>query len=292
MTNPMKEGCVEHASEQINYVSWARDTSSPRGLSRAQRVVLKELASRVNSRRGTCDPSVGTIADATTYSVGHVKRVLCELERLELVRSTRRGRDLTSIRQLCPDAPMPAPPCERGTQPLFDAALAPMVAVGDEVSSQPHEVSSQPHEVSSDETQKLRAEEVVEGGNARDAREHPPGAPSEQPAPDALAPGVLEPSLTEVLAVLDAAPDLFVEPLAVNALLAGRPQARGYDHVRAAWDVAAEAYAGRVYSAQGLLKRVLDDQMRGKPVRRGGTHEGRVRREVRAFDLNRRYASE
>jgi hypothetical protein len=252
------------------FVRWARETVPARGLSRGQAQVLKELASRAD-RDGCCYPSVRAIAQGVVLSERHTKRLLGELTELGLVLSHHRGRGRSAHRQLCPHAPLPVV----GGQLSFDDLLAQSVpaaygpAAAKEGFIPPSPVVGVPlacFGVPSDGPQKYQTEEK-EGAAAR---EH-----------------VLEEHLHDVLAVLEGAPGLVVEPMSVNSALAAYPQAAGHDHLRAAHTVASYAFEGglRVPAANRLLLAELRKQTKpvaGSPTttsRGGGErwHEGRRR---------------
>lgn len=250
---------MKAAGAQVNYVWWARDTAPARRLSRAQRAVLKELASRAD-KRGCCDPSIGTLADGVAFSQSHTKRVLRELEDLRLVQSRRRGRARTSLRQLCPDAPMPSPTCPCGTMPLFDELLEPAPPA---VTPEPQlavVVSSEGSVGSSDEPQKYQSEEERQQQGT--------------PARPAVKKSVLSPSLPRVLEILSLAPALIVEDYAVDVALRAFPAA---DHERAAYRVAALALEDGLehLSASRQLWRALERQLTASTP--AAPHAGRRR---------------
>lgn len=254
------------AEEYFDYARWARDTASPRGLGRAERSVLVQLALRAD-RRGRCHPSVGKLADDAGYSEGATKRALSELEKLKLISSQRRGRR-SSIRQLCPDAPMPAPPCPRGTPPLFDAALEPVVKPPTEPAVSPLEVSCDAFEVSGVPHRSTHEE----GGVVVGAR-----PPADEDGLSSGAVAALAPRLDEVIAILDEAPGLVLSRVAINKTLGAFPEATGHDHVLAAHRVVMLAHERPPArpEASWLLWGALLNQTRGE--RRDRCHEGRRR---------------
>jgi hypothetical protein len=250
----------------VNYPRWARDTASARRLRRAPRQVLLQLGLRAD-RSGRCHPSVARIAEDAGYSVPATKRALAELERLKLVSSQRRGRR-SAIRQLCVDAPMPAPPCPRGTMPLFDADLAPAADLQPPVpvvALAPPEVSSAPPEVSP-ATPRSTQEEVVE--------EETRAARADTTFTDPS--GVLAARLGEVLEILEPAIGAIIEPLSFNSALAAFPEERGHDHVQAAHIVASYGFEGELRSPVSLLRQVLRNQLRSAQ-RTDRWHDGRRR---------------
>lgn len=250
------------AQKKFSYVWWARDTSSPRGLSRAQRSLLKELASRSNAR-GCCHPSVALLADAVALSEGHTKRVLRQLEDLGLVSSTRRGRGRTAERQLCPSAPMPRAAHANGTLALFDRDMTPLYETPTAAAAPSSEVSFAASEVSSDETQKYVQPEVKRQQQGTHTPAHPNTA--------------LSPSLPAVLEILSLAPTLVVEDMPVDTALRAFPAA---DHLQAAYRVVTLALEDGLehLSASRQLWRALERQMQAPSAGRGTSpHSGRRR---------------
>lgn len=146
---------ASESAGSVNYGRLARDTATARRLPRDERAVLQALSLRAN-RSGRCWPSVGLIAEDAGYGVSSTKRALAALEAKKLIRSQRRGCQ-SAVRQLCLDAPLPAPPCPCGTpsmfdddelQPavsdLFEASAPPAPAATVEVSFDAVEVSPRP----------------------------------------------------------------------------------------------------------------------------------------------------
>lgn len=273
----------------VNYGRLARDTASARQLPRAERAVLTALGQRAN-RRGRCWPSVGLIAEDAGYSVSAAKRALAGLEAKQLIRSRRRGCQ-SAIRQLCLDAPMPAPPCPCGTQPLFDMHLQPaaselvetFVLPAPAAPLAPVEVSSSAVEVSPDPP---RSTHQKEGDTKVNAHEH---LAEDLPAPAV----VLEAKLDDVLAVLQTAPGVVIERYAVHAALAAHPEAAGHDHTAAAWAVARRAHERNLRSqvASTALWWALVEQTQGQRGRGGASsgygHENRARRAPAAPGVKR-----
>lgn len=267
----------------FNYERWSRDAAAQRRLKRAPAAVLHKLGSRAD-RRGSCHPSIQRLADDTRYSIPTVKRALADLERLKLIQSRQRGRR-SAIRQLCPDAPLPAPPCPCGTMPLFDADLAPVVIATPAPVQPPASaplvdpastVSPAAFEVSPMSPRSTQGE-GTEGGT-RAAR----AAAIEQPVQEQ--PRALQEHLAQVLAIVNTAPGLLIEPLAVDSALAAYPEAAGHDHLRAAHTVASWAFEAdgvRVGTANRLLMAALRKQT--LPAHAGAApaprHDGRRRRE-------------
>ncbi len=241
------------STSSLDYVRWARRQAPDRGLTRGQSQMLQQLASHANER-GECLASVATLAGEMVVSERHAGRLLRELATLGLASTTRRGRGRSARRRLCLDAPIPAPACPRGTQPMFDACFAPTATVAAPVVAAADDRTSETSDLPSDGRQK----EPLEG-----------------------APGVLEERLDDVVQILDAAPGLFVEAMAVNSALAAHPERSGYDHLQAAHTVASFAFEGglHVTSANRLLLAELRKQTRGAQSanRQGAPHGGRRR---------------
>jgi len=266
-------------STSLDFVRLAREQAAARRLTRGQAQVLNLLASYAN-RRGECYPSITVLAERAMLSARHTERLLGELGRLGLVQSSRRGRGCSARRRLCLDAPMPAPPCPCGTQPLFDAMLtpsfdepAPVAAPVEATVSDPPPVASEPP---SDGGQKEQQEGETTEGSAR-------SAPSISDSSDQAVSRAVQSRLETVLGILDASHGLLVEPFAVNAALAAYPEASGHDHEQAAYIVQSwslEQGGMRSESANRLLMAALRRQTRPATDRgiNGPRHTTRVRR--------------
>lgn len=249
-------------STSLDYVRWAREQVPARNLTRGQAQILTQLASHAN-RDGQCYPSVRTLAAGAVLSERHVERILGQLGQLGLVHSARRGRGCSARRQLCPLAPLPAPPCPRGTQPLFDALLEPTF---DAPAPRPADSDPDPTSASSDPTSDVgQKEQKEEEKRQRDAHMPAPASPA------------LSPALPAVLEILAQAPDLVTEDAAVDTALRAFPQA---DPLQAAYRVVTLALEGGLNNLSGSrqLWRALERQVTAPPAGRGTSpHSGRRR---------------
>lgn len=249
----------------LDYARWAREQVAARGLTRGQAQMLTLLASYAD-RRGECYPSVDALAERAVLSARHTERLLGELGQLGLIESSRRGRG-SARRRLRPDAPLPASPCPRGTQPLFDAMHTP---VFDEPTAESNAaVVSDPPSATSEPPSGWRTEgSAVREEETRAARAD---APMNDPKK------ALAPRLDEVLEILEPAIGPIIEPLAVNSALASFPEARGHDHVQAAHIVASYGFdTTGARSPISLLRHVLRNQL--QPARPSGAWHGGRRR--------------
>lgn len=264
------------SSTSLDFVRWAREQPALRSLTRSQSQVLTQLATFVD-RRGECFVSTRVIASGAVISERHAQRVLGELGRLGLVSTRLRGRGRAAARRLCCDAAMPAPPCPRGTLPLFDAALTPAAPVAGTPpiaspvtaavtgSAPPSETSAPPSDVRQKEQGLGREEETR---CARPALEHDPLVDR---------PLVVAPRLDDVLSILAGVPALNgrIESYMVNSTLLSMPEAAGYDHLRAAGYVAQRAFEDGAHggAAHARLAGALRNQHRAAaagPCGRGG----------------------
>lgn len=125
---------------------------------------------------------------------------------------------------------------------------------------------------------KDQCEETEEGTRAARA------ATTDQPVQEKSR--ALQEHLDEVLAIVEAAPGLLVEPLAVDSALAAYPEPAGHDHLRAAHTVASWAFEAdgvRVGTANRLLMAALRKQTLPARAAAAGPprpHDGRRRRET------------
>jgi hypothetical protein len=196
-----------------------------------------------------------------------VYRWIAELKKRGLLATVQQGPGRIAVRRLLAvpepvqlslfdqlEAPVPAPAAAGGAARDAKPAAAP-------VAPWPRMDATLP----SHQREAAVDGQFKQAGGARCAR---------KPAPKA---GVLEQHLDEVLEVLDAAPGLFVEPMAVNSALSACPERSGYDHLAAAHVVASYAHEGglHVSAANRLLLAVLRKQTRAAPKARW--HAGRRR---------------
>jgi hypothetical protein len=261
-------------STSIEWVRWGRDVMprlvSQRAISRGEGLMLKELCSR-SDRCGGCFASARTLGEGIGVGERQAERLLDGLRSKRLVSSARRGRGC--IRTLQPDAVPDLLTGQLSFDDLLDGLIPEPVQQALPAEPQPASVPAAPPTSSSGLPTsgcREKEEKFAGGGDARSAST--PDRTSE----------VLEEHLVEVLAILEAAPGLFVEPLAVNSALAAHPERVGYDHLAAAHVVASYAHEGGLHitAANRLLLAVLRKQPRpAKPGAAPGArwHGGRRR---------------
>lgn len=229
------------------YKAWAAaeaDRIGEWGLARPHAMALRVVADF--ARDGRCTAAIDpTLASSLHWSPSYTHRVLRDLERVGLLKKEQRaGRP--AVRLLHPEV----------GDPVVQLAL------GDPSTSERLNVRTselqtpEPLTPSSDERVKR-----TEGGEG--AREQPLG---------------LATTFETVLGVLNAAPGLVVEPLAVNSILLGYPESGGYDHERAAHTVASwshESVGLAQTAANRLLKSALEKQHAGRTQpERAASHRG------------------
>lgn len=256
-------------SSSLDYERWAREQVPVRKLTRGQAQVLTLLASYAD-RRGECFPSNSALAERAVLSVRHTERLLAELAELKLITSSRRGRGASARRRLCPDAPLPAPPCPRGTMPLFDASLTPRFDAPDAPVAPAVVAIPEPPLVSS---------EPSSGGGQKEQQEGRTAVCENAPALK-RAPAVVSPSLPAVLEVLSEAPNAHVEDAHIDIVLRSFPDG---DHVGAAQYVLLQLLQPdcRCRTASLLLHTQLRNERRAEADRQAGRgsvpHGGRRR---------------
>ncbi len=264
-------------STSLEWLRWTRDVMPrlvrQRAITREEGLMLKELGSRAD-RSGGCFASAVTLGEGIGVGGRQAERLLCGLRAKGLVSSVPRGRGC--VRTLQPAA---VPDLLTGqlsfddlldgllAEPVCDAPPAPAPAVGAVVV-----VAGPPTSASGPPTSRCRTKEVK-------AFKEGEGAPARDP--DRV--GVLQPHLDEVLDVLNGAPGLMIEPLAVNSALAAFPEASGYTHLSAAHTVSSWAHEGglRITSANRQLMAALRRQIRPASAQRAPwtpAHDGRARR--------------
>jgi len=236
--------------KSLDYVRWAREEIPARGLDRSEAQVLQALASWAG-RDGCCCPGVERIAEVSVLSSRQTHRALRCLEQRQMVCTTRRGRGRSARRRLLVEAPV------EHEQLALDFTAARVDTHSPAVSDVPLATSDVP----SGGTQKEQTEGADNSG----------GGGREEPEM------VLSPALSAVLEVLEAAPGLMVEPMAVDSALRAFPAG---EHVEAAYVVASYAHEGglRVPAANRLLLAELRKQRDRKLTAASRPHSGRRRR--------------
>lgn len=160
-----------------------------------------------------------------------------------------------------------------------------------------------------------RANDTVDRDRDRDRDKGscspPPLVVARETPGTAAAAGSVPEHFDEVMAILTAAaesrrarghrPDLIVMDMAILAVLEGRPEAKGHDHVKAAHDVASWAAMPGLRSPQAntLLMAALDNQLKGRsglrdrpPIRRNGARGAAQPGDADLFDRTRREIAE
>lgn len=260
-------------SSSLDFERWAREQVPARNLTRGQAQVLTLLASYAN-RRGECFPSIDALAQRAVLSTRHTERLLGELGRLGLVESFRRGRGCPARRRLCPEASMPAPPCPRGTMPLFDALLEPAFDAPAASSSPAPKASMPPPPPGFADPPSWTSEPPPDGGQKEQEEEEKQQREAHAPVHTSPA---LSPSLPAVLEILARAPDLVIEDMTVDTALRAFPHA---DHTQAAYRVVTLALEQGLehLSASRQLWRALERQTQAPAAGRGtAPHSGRRR---------------
>lgn len=236
--------------KSLDYVRWAREEIPARGLDRSEAQVLQALASWAG-RDGCCCPGVERIAEVSVLSSRQTHRALRCLEQRRMVCTTRRGRGRSARRRLLVEAPV------EHEQLALDFTATRV----DDHSAAVSDVPLATSDVPSGGTQKEQTEGADNSG----------GSGREEPEM------VLSPALSAVLEVLEAAPGLMVEPMAVDSALRAFPAG---EHVEAAHVVASYAHEGglRVPAANRLLLAELRKQRDRRLAAAGRPHSGRRRR--------------
>jgi len=238
--------------KSLDYVRWAREEIPARGLDRSEAQVLQALASWAG-RDGCCCPGVERIAEVSVLSSRQTHRALRCLEQRQMVCTTRRGRGRSARRRLLVEAPV------EHEQLALDFTATRVDSHSPAVSDVPLATSDVP----SGGTQKEQTEGADNSGG------------HEREEARVLSP--LSPALSAVLEVLEAAPGLMVEPMAVDSALRAFPAG---EHVEAAHVVASYAHEGglRVPAANRLLLAELRKQRDRRLVAASRPHQGRRRR--------------
>lgn len=240
------------------WTDWAAAQRAARGLSEAQTLLLTIMAGKVYGS-GEVRAGVRELAERFGRSPRTTERRLCELERAGCFVTRRQGSGV-AVRLLNGGVVPERQVRESGQTDLFSegpnnglldrhlgvADRGGSASVADGGSATPWGGGSYPPSQGvAGEVNCVKEEE---------------GTREETPVDLGLA-DTLEP----VLEVLRSAPNVDVEPLSVNAILLGHPEAKGYDHRQGALVVASWAHEGGLWAraANRLLQRALLKQLEG-----------------------------
>lgn len=239
----------------LEWRQWVRGRIEDLGLCCGEANMLRLLGDRASSA-GVVRMGVPLMARQLALSEARVYWWLARLRERGLLVSSQQGPGRVAVRRLVAVAEPEQlslfdEPAARAAMPVPDpAVVAPWPLADATLPSRQREAAV--------------VGQLKEEG-ARDARD---------PDRTSLA---LEEHLEAVLEVLDAAPELFVEAMAVNSALAAHPERAGHDHLRAAHIVASWAHEGglHVTAANRLLLTVLRKQSLPATARAAGRGGGR-----------------
>jgi hypothetical protein len=246
------------------WARWALRMAELHGLGDGEARMLSALAAhaRTTVKGGEVTAGEKLLAREAGRKPRSARRLMARLKQRGLLTVEMRGRG-EALRVLHDVLPVEQPSLDG-----FDSALSGRVRPAISTGQPANRPTGQPANslctsTGQSSVPQKGVEEVKEEGEARDY------------APPDL--GVVEPTLAEVLAVLERArtASLLVEPMAINAALAAHPESDGYEHRKAALRVVEWTHQGglRVSAANQLLWDVFlkQDQRR----RRTGTGTSR-----------------